>query len=236
MSKDKGLQDKEVMIANTLTRSAQSLSLAEKRMIFAAIAKMGNNFGESGEVILLATEYAETFEMPLNQAYEQLKDAADNLFERYFTLAKTDRKGTMKWKVRWVESAGYDKGAGRVGIVFTQTIKPYLCGLTAEFTKYRLKQACALRSIHAWRLLEQFERWESTGVYYTTVEDFHDVMESNDSCRNNFAQLMRKVIAPAIKELSEKDGWLVDFGSGKLGRKVNNLTFKFKKNPQGNLF
>jgi len=232
MSKKSELQDSEIIIANTLTRSAQNLSLAEKRMIYLAIAKMGNNFGEGGEVILLATEYAKTFKMPLNQAYEQLKGAADNLFERYFTLNKKDRIGVMKWKVRWVEASGYDVGTGRVGITFGHTVKPYLCNLKEKFTRYRLEQVCALRSIHSWRLLEQLVMWESTGLYCPTVEQFHQVMETTTTHKKNFNQLLTKIIQPAIKELTEKDGWIINFSSSKLGRKVNSLKFVFTKNPQ----
>jgi plasmid replication initiation protein len=237
MSKSSGLQHRDVIVANTLVRSAQALSLAEKRMIFSAIAKMGNNFGETGDVILTAAEYAETFDLPIKQAYEQLKDAADNLFDRYFTLAVPDRKGkgSMKWKVRWVESSGYDAGSGRVGLTFTQTVKPYLCGLKKEFTKYRLKQACALRSIHAWRLLELFEQ-QSSGWLNISVDDFHNAFETTELQRANFGKLRTQVIEPAIWELAKKDDWLIGFDFTKLGRKVHMLKFTFEKNPQGSLF
>lgn len=228
----KGLQGKRVVVANTLIRSAQSLSLAEKRIVFAAIAKMGNNFGE---VILHASEYAETFDMPVKQAYEQLKGAIEGMRTRYFTLAVPDREGVMVWKINWVQKIGYDDGKARVGLRFSEDVLPYLCDLTREFTKYKLKQACALRSIHSWRLLELFEQ-QSSGWLSIKIEDFHNAMEANDSCRNNFAQLKRKIIEPAIKELQEKDGWLIDFSFAKGGRRVEILRFTFEKNPQGKLF
>lgn len=228
----KGLQSKNVVVANTLVRSAQSLSLAEKRIVFAAAAKMGNNFGE---VILHASEYASTFDMPVKQAYEQLKNAVEGMRTRYFTLAVPDREGVMIWKINWLQKIGYDDGKARVGLRFSEDVLPYLCDLTKEFTKYKLKQACALRSIHSWRLLELFEQ-QSSGWLAIKIEDFHHAMESNDSCRNNFAQLKRKIIEPAIKELCEKDNWLIDFSFTKAGRKVDTLKFSFEKNPQGKLF
>jgi len=226
------LQGKDVVMANTLVRSAQSLSLAEKRMLFASVAKMGNNFGE---VILYASEYAETFDMPVKQAYEQLKDAAENFFNRYFTLNVPDRKGVMRWKIRWVSSIGYEEGMGRVGLRFTEEVLPYLCDLTREFTKYKLRQACALRSIHSWRLLELFEQ-QSSGWLNISVENFHHAMETTETHKKNFNQLRTKIIDPAIKELCDKDGWLIGFEAVKRGRKVETLKFTFEKNPQGKLF
>lgn len=232
MAKYKGLQGKNVVMSNTLVRSAQSLSLAEKRIVFAAVAKMGNSFGE---VILPASEYAETFNMPVKQAYEQLKEAVEGMRTRYFTLAVPDRKGVMIWKINWLQKIGYDDGAGRIGLRFTEDVLPYLCDLTREFTKYRLKQACALRSIHAWRLLELFEQ-QSNGWLAISVEEFHHAMDTPELYRRNFNHLRVKLIEPAVKELCDKDGWLVSWEPVKRGRKVVTLKFTFERDKQGKLF
>ena len=42
------LQSKNIVVSNYVTRSAQTLSLAEKRIIFAGIAKLGGVNGEVG--------------------------------------------------------------------------------------------------------------------------------------------------------------------------------------------
>lgn len=75
------LQNKNIVVSNYITRSAQTLSLAEKRIIFAGIAKLG---GINGEVKLSAQEYSETFGIDLDTAYTQLKLAADNLLKERF--------------------------------------------------------------------------------------------------------------------------------------------------------
>jgi len=43
------------------------------------------------------------------------------------------------------------------------------------------------------------------------------------------------MIEPAIKELTEKDGWLIQWEPVKTGRKVGSLRFTFMRNPQGSL-
>ncbi|EOT4603017.1 replication initiation protein, partial [Escherichia coli] len=68
------LRGKNVVMSNAISRAAQSLSLAEKRIIFAAIAQMG---GKYAPVRITAQEYANTFGMPLKQAYSQLKEASE---------------------------------------------------------------------------------------------------------------------------------------------------------------
>ncbi len=234
-AKTNGLQNKNVVMANTLTRSAQRLSLAEKRMLFAAIAKMGGKFGE---VKITATEYAETFDMPPNQAYEQLKDTAKNFLQRYFTLVEPDEdgKGQMVWHIGWTAKVGYHDKQGFVTIKFSDEIVPYLCEFTGKFTKYKLKQACALRSVYSWRLLELFEQFRSTGEVMIPVDKFCHAMEATDKQQANFGKLRTQIIEPAIKELCDKDGWLIGFTFTKAGRKVDQLKFTFEKNPQGTLF
>lgn len=240
------LEHKNVVMANALTRSAQGLNLAEKRILFSVIAKMGNNFGE---VYLYATEYAETFGLAPNQAYEQLKETVKNMRTRYFTLAPQDRteatgvkkrgKKGMVWEINWFSSIGYHDGDGMIGLKFNPDVIPYLYDLEVQFTKYKLKQACALRSVYSWRLLEMFEQHTGNagkGWWTVSVEEFCNSMEAAPSCRKSYRDLRRIIIEPAIKELCEKDGWLIGLDLVKEGRKVVRLRFDFERNPQPTLF
>lgn len=60
-------------------------------------------------------------------------------------------------------------------------------------------------------------------------------MEATEKQRTNFAAVRRKIIEPAVKELTEKDGWLIEWETIKAGRKVRGLRFNFIRNPQGSL-
>lgn len=238
---DMHLRNKNVVMSNVITRSAQGLSLAEKRIIFCAIAKMS---GQYAPVKITAAEYAHTFDMPLNQAYQQLKDAAENFFNRYISLSIQDRKEKKpeQWKIRWLGAYGYQDGEGYVSLGFTPEVTPYLCDLESNFTKYKLSQSWALRSAHSWRLLELLEQMRSTdkntgkkqddGWLSIKIEDFWHAMEVPVSYKQNFAQLTRRIIDPAVKELIEKDHWLIDWHPVKQGRRVAKLEFFFKKDNQ----
>jgi plasmid replication initiation protein len=238
---DQHLRNKNVVMSNVITRSAHGLSLAEKRIIFCAIAKMTGTYSP---VRITAQEYSTTFDLPINQAYQQLKDAAENFFNRYISLAMKDRKGKApaQWKIRWLGGYGYQDGEGYVEMSFTPQVTPYLCDLEKDFTKYQLSQSWALRSVHSWRLLELFERFRETdkvtgkkksdGWLHIMIEEFWHAMEAPESYKKNFGQLTRRIIAPSIKELTEKDGWIIDWHPVKKGRRVVKLEFYFKKDEQ----
>jgi plasmid replication initiation protein len=232
-----GLQQKNVVMSNVVTRAAQGLSLSEKRILFAAIAKMGGKFDE---VQITAAEYAQTFDVSEVTAYEQLKQASEHFWNRYFTLDLPDRKGVTKWRFRWIDAYGYQDGEGFVSISFSRHVVPYLVDLQSQFTQYQLKQASSLRSLHSWRLMELFEQMrpekERGGWLTISIERFWYAMEAPDSYRKNFKDLRTKLIEPAIKELTTKDNWLIEWRAVKTGRKVTSIQFNFDKDKQGHLF
>lgn len=228
---------RDIFISNTVARSAQGLSLAEKRIVFLALAQLG---GVKRSVTLHATEYAKIFGVDNDTAYTQLKEASKNLFHRYVKFNHTDGKdkGLVEY-FHWVESFAYKDSEGFATLDFTSKISPFLFQLKDEFTKYRLEQAGALRSLHSWRLLEllsQMRNDQGDGWLVINLEDFHHAMESPESYRKNFNDVRKRIIEPAVKELTEKDNWLIEWEPLKRGRKVAALRFNFKRDPQERLF
>ena len=231
------LISRNVVISNYLTRSAQTLSLVEKRILMAGIAKLG---GVNGEIILTAKEYADTYKVDIRTAYNELKGAVNTLMKRTLSWQITDGKKLGTRTTIWVQGYDYFKDEGLVKFRFSEYIFPFLFELEKEFTKYQLQQAAALRSIHSWRLLEMFEQMkdkaDGSGWLSMSIEEFWHAMEATESYRKNFQLLRKRVIEPAIKELTKKDNWLLEWEARKRGRKVVTLLFKFQRNPQGGLF
>ena len=61
-------------------------------------------------------------------------------------------------------------------------------------------------------------------------------MDATEKQRADFNNIKRRMIEPAVKELTEKDGWLIQWEAVKAGRKVKAIRFNFMRNPQGSLF
>jgi plasmid replication initiation protein len=134
--------------------------------------------------------------------------------------------------MRWVGRCQYHEGEGWVQLAWWPELVPCLVGIERQFTSYQLQQASALRSIYSWRLLELLSRFKKTGTAEYTIEDFKASMDAPPSL-SDFGQVKRRIIDPAVKELQEKDGWLIDWEPIKAGRKVKAVRFTFKRNPQG---
>lgn len=234
-----------VTMSNALTRAGHGLTLAEKRIVGIAVAKLDSRKvlgpGEVPTTKITAVEYAETFGVDAATAYSQLQTSAKQIYQRSITFyeAAHRRKGQpiepTRVTMRWVGSVRYHKGEGWVTVKWWPEILPHLTGLKKQFTTYQLEQASALRSAYSWRLLELLMRFESTGWAEYTIEDFAQAMDATNKQRADFAAIRRKIIEPAVRELIEKDGWLIDWKPIKRGRKVASVRFKFHRDPQGTL-
>lgn len=246
-SPERGMESRWVTMSNALARAAHGLSLAEKRIVMLGISRLDSTkplpFGHVPTSRISAAEYAELAECEPQTAYEALKTAADTFFERKITFyepayrrdGKPLDKKTMT-RMRWVGSAKYHDKEGWVELGWFPQLLPHLVDLKKQFTSYKLKQTSALRSVYSWKMLELLTRFESTGRAEYTIEDFCTAMEATEKQRANFAKIRTKIIEPAVKELTEKDGWLIDWTPVKAGRRVKALRFQFKRDPQGRLF
>lgn len=238
--------NRHVSMSNRLARAAHDLNLSEKRLVALGLAAtdsvplkdlaLATNNGWVMKVSAL--EYAEAFGVSPTAAYEQLKEAAEKLFNRYVRYKIKGRRGTeIEKKFRWVSSmTTYVEGDGFVNLHFTSEIAPHLLGLRKQFTTYKLKHASSFSSIYSWRLFELLKSWQSTGVYATSIEDFWDAMEAPPSCQKDFKALRIRVIEPSVEAIKTKGGMVVEWKplrSG--GRRVTGLEFRFGPDPQGRL-
>ena len=236
----------KVTMSNRLARSAQGLSLSEKRIVALALvredSKSTSRLAEAStergwKTQIRAIDYAEAFNIDANTAYDQLKAAADRLFERQVTYEDKNSRGKPRInKFRWVSLAQYTVGDGLIELNFTPEIAPHLLGLRSHFTSYKLKHAASFECIYAWRLFEVLASWRSTGLYTASIEDFWEAMEAPPSCRKDFKSLRVRVIEPAVTAIQQHAGLKIEWLPIRSGaRRVTSLEFRFGPDPQGKL-
>lgn len=243
---ERALGDRWVTMSNALTRAGHGLTLSEKRVVMMAVASLDSSKilkpGDEPRSRIVATDYAKECGVSIDTAYNQLQSTAKNLYGRSITFYKAAHKRNgeplppTKVQMRWVYKVEYHEGEGCVDLFWSPPILQHLTGLKQQFTSYQLKQTSALRSIYSWRLLELLMRFKKTGRADYTIEDFCMAIDAPEKHALNFAKIRTKIIEPAIKELREKDGWLIEWEAIKAGRKVKALRFTFQKNPQLSLF
>jgi plasmid replication initiation protein len=231
-----------VTMSNALTRAAHGLSLAEKRIVMSAVAKLDPRRPHPHGVVLVtkvtAAEYAESFCVDISTAYTELRDGARELYQRSITFFEEahNRHGKplapTRVTMRWIGQAKYHDGEGWIEVHWWPAVVPHLTGLRRQFTQLQLEQASTLRSVYSWKLLELLMRFKGTGWAEYDIEDFAEAMEATEKQRENFAAIRRRMIEPAVAELAAKDGWVIKWEPIKAGRRVKALRFYFEREAQ----
>jgi len=229
-----------VTMHNTLVSASHGLNLSEKRLVSMAVAKLSPKAAAlPGKPIkILAVDFAKQFGLEPHTAYVQLREAQENLFNRYIRhiehYGPNDQKIEVV-KMRWISSIRYKEGEGEVSIAFAPEIAQFLVQLKKHFTSYQLSKAAALRSTYSWRLFENLERFRETGVWEVDMDRFHTIMETPKSYRVNFAQTRRWVLDPALSELAARTNITAEVEPIRRGRKIARLRFTFENASQMNL-
>ena len=218
---------KNVTKSNDLVMAAYKLTLNEQRLLLAAISQIDPRKPMPRPISITAQDFSEQYGIPLKHAYEALKEATSALYER--DIKTFD--GRYKSRFRWVDRVDYHDGGGETKLFFTVHVQPYLVHLNQRFTTYELKRIADLTSTHSIRLFELLQQFRSTGFYRVSVAEFRELLELGPSYER-YSNLKLKVIDPAIAELREKSGLLVELKTEKKGRAINRLTFTFRDDDQ----
>ena len=231
-----------VTMSRALAVSAHGLTLNEARVMMLACRlidprKSPYHYAKDGyvKVRVTADEFAQLADIAGEEgrtpttAYEGLKSACDRLFDRRASW----REGKKQIRLAWVWKATYHDGEGWAEVCFSPDMTQHLFMLGQKFVRYRLELARGLRSLYSANLLRLLMTQKDTGFLAITLEDFRHAMEVPEGYR--FADINRRVISVAIKELQEKADLIIQCQEMKRGRSVYSLRFVFVPTQQSSL-
>lgn len=191
----------EVNMSKALSKAAHGLNLSQKRLIMYTVSKIHPTHPQPSQLVVKvnAREYAKEMNVHTKNAYTELREAADKLFDRYISIAQNDKVQ----KIHWVSSATYHHGDGWVELSFTPEVSPFLSMLTdGNHITYKLQTAIDLRSVYSWRLLELLMQWQDTKHLYIKLDDFRHAMEIPESYL--YGDIRAHCIEKSVTELRKK--------------------------------
>lgn len=214
---------------NILVNASYNLSLSEQRLILLAISesrKTGKGITASDFLEINASDYIKTFDVERQSAYEALKSASLNLFERRFSYAKENGKGTVL--SRWVSVIHYEESLAKLSLVFAPTVIPFIHELEKRFTSYQIREISSLTSVYAIRLYEMLVSWKSirkTPVF--DLSDFRYKLGVESDQYTTMSNFKRKVLDIAVSQINEHTNIIVQYQQHKQGRKITGFSFTF---------
>lgn len=163
---------------------------------------------------ITAAEFHDAFpDMGRQHAEARLKEAIDRLWDRSVIIKNEEKREEFRW-VQY--RAQYFKGEAKVEITFSDAIMPYLTQLKGQFTRVVVKNVSSLSSTYSIRIYELLQQFRSTGDRTIAIDDFRTMLAVEDKYQQ-FKDLNKMIIKPAIAELNEKSDLVVTVETIKKG-------------------
>lgn len=224
---------------NRLIEASYKLDLSEQRLVLLAIVRARENSENITPMTWLdvnAQDYASTYHIACNSAYEALQEAATTLFSRQMTLIgidpKTGAEGVIQ--TRWVSSVHYLENSGTVRMQLAPLVVEYISNLETRFTSYKLKLISHLTSNYAIRLYELLSQYRTIGQREIALAELKSLLGATEKSYERIDNFKNKVIEVAIKQINKHTDLLVEYEQMKQGRSVVALSFKMtsQHNPE----
>ncbi|CCE53505.1 putative replication protein (plasmid) [Halobacteriovorax marinus SJ] len=212
--------------SNAVIQASYKLNLNEQRILLSCISQNDSreSLKENQELSLSAQDYSKLFGLELKHAYQEIRDASDNLFERHLWLTA---KNGDPIKTRWISSVRYRDGG--ITLTFAKDLIPYLTELSSTFTSYRLENITKLTSIYAIRLYEMLIQWRKIGKVEFSLDDFRETLGIEKKEYPRMFDFKKHVLNIAIHQINENTDIKCRYSEVKSGRKITGFVFHFGK-------
>ena len=224
---------------NALINASYNLEVTEQRLMLLAIInarETGDGITADSKLKIHASDYMRHFDVDKKTAYEALKNAVDNLFNRQFSFREV-RKGTdFIVKSRWVSRIAYATNEATLEITFAPDVVPLILRLEEHFTSYQLKQVTQLTSKYAIRLYEMLIAWREVGkTPQIELLEFRHKIGVEDTEYKDMHNFKKRVLEPSIKQINEHTDITVTYEQHKRGRTISGFSFRLKQKQQPKL-
>lgn len=222
-----------VVKSNKLIEASYRLTLQEQRLILACIGQIDSrkDVSKQDEFKVTAREFSTFGNTPMKNAYRDLKEAAENLFERRLTFHNPSSGKTLV--ARWVSSVEYNEGDGSVELCFAQRILPLISQIKGHFTKYKLEHVSNLTSVHAIRIYELCLQYLKIGSRNMPVEDLKHYLGVEDQYQE-FKALNQWVLKPSLVQINKHTDIRIKVTPVRENRKIVSLKFDIDSKKERN--
>lgn len=212
-----------IVKSNQVIEASYTLTTIEQRLILSAIAQVPKGEEISDDVLYpLTTKNLVKLGGDGKASHKEFKDAVNRLYERSIVLRDGDESDSF----RWIQEKVFN-GSTVAFIRFSKPILPFLSNLKAEFTKYLESDIVGMSSPYSIRFYELIMQYRSVGHREISLEDLRWMFQLQNKYPV-WADLKKRVIEQAIKEINEHSPYNLTIEPKRTGRKITSIILKFQ--------
>lgn len=112
---------------------------------------------------------------------------------------------------------------------FHKDLMPFFLMAKERFTKVRINEYMQLPSIYSQCIFSFLKSWDDKREIIIKLSELHEMLDTPQSMRKNYAEFKRRVLEKAYKDINEKTSLGFEFEAIKNGRAFSEIKFKFVK-------
>ena len=216
---------------NVLINASYSLDLIEQRLILLSIIEARESGkGINEPLIIHADSYINQFKVHRTTAYQALKNASKELFNRQFSYQETRGNNLINITSRWVSQIGYVENLAVIELIFSPAVVPLITKLEKHFTKYEFDQISDLSSAYAIRMYEILISWRSTGrTPIISLEVLKNRLGILEKKYTRIERFKKNIIEASIIQVNKHTDIIATYTQHKEGRKIVGFSFNFSQ-------
>lgn len=220
---------------NALARSAQQMTLYEKRLVYIGIASISRDQTDFATTDIPVVELERLFGVSTKAIYKIAKETALSLLERTILIG-SDVEGwtAFQWvsRARYVPAHKHPKGVSSLQITFHEDLKPYLLQLRDNFNSMPLLELLSIPSFNSARLFEVLHHDSFRGQKAFLTYEIED-LKKRIGLEGKYAKFkdFRYVLDRAQADLAVHTGLSFSYTGVQQGRSYTQLRVRVTPNP-----
>jgi len=214
---------------NNLVEARYKLTLQEKRIVLWLAAQLKPDDEDFKTHRITVKDFCNLTSTSLDSAYSEFSRIIKKLMKKIVEIYKVDTESIVL--IPFLGYAEYHVNKGMFDLSFHPELKPFLLNLQKNFTAFSLEQALQFKSIHALRLYEILKKNSAIGAAAFEIDNLKKMLGVQKDEYPKYADVKRRILKIAKQEINEKSDIWIEFEEIKEGRKVHEIEFKIKKNP-----
>lgn len=215
-------QNYSVVKHNDLVEARYKLTLQEQKLVLTVAMMIKPDDIDFYEYRLSVREFMALMEVDGNGYHGRVRQKAEALLKKPLVIPQQDGGELL---CNWFAVIHYQKRAEQITLSFHPALKPYLLQLKNDFTEYKINNILKLQSGFSIRLYELLKQYLKIGERTIELEDFKRMLGIENKYKA-YADIKRRVIDTAQRELSKSTDITFTYTPIKTGRKVTSLRFK----------
>jgi len=158
-------------------------------------------------------------------AYDIVRQTIIALNSKPYITTEINARGNIEdVVVFWFSGLRYERTQGIFTFILSDAIAPYLTGLKAEFTRFRLEHVYQFRSAITWKLYENLKRWEGDGSWSVALTELREFLGMAGKYPK-WADFKKWVIDKALAEINLLSDIRVSYAYRKRQKLITGLEF-----------